>query len=410
MYTEPLWGIPYNLYIPFVSVYMAALGMSPTLIGIVSSIFLASQMIWALLSGVLTDKLGRRLTTLIFDTLAWSVPALLWMFAQDYRWFLVAAVFNGIWRVTEISWGLLLIEDAQQDKLVHLYTLAHVAGLVAGFVAPIAYFFVQQYSVVPTMRVLYGLTFVMMTTKFVILYFATTETSVGKRRMAETRNVRLFDHRWDSRKILVKMLKSRRAVLTIAFIACIYGFKGINDTFWPLLVTEKLGIAAENLSIFSTVKTLLMLTCYFVIVPRLNIRRFRNPVLLALGLFVAQELLLLLMPVGAYGLVLLTVVLEALALSMLNPLSATLQMVNIDREERARMLGFFAAICMLVTSPLSTVAGLMAESNRVLPFVLNLGLTLGAFALALMLWKIGLPQDEETEPMLPEETSVGESV
>jgi hypothetical protein len=31
-------------------------------------------------------------------------------------------------------------------------------------------------------------------------------------------------------------------------------------------------------------------------------------------------------------------------------------MVNIDREERARMLVFFYALCMLVTSPLSTVA------------------------------------------------------
>ena len=30
----------------------------------------------------------------------------------------------------------------------------HVAGLIAGFVAPIPYLFVQQYTVVPTMRVL----------------------------------------------------------------------------------------------------------------------------------------------------------------------------------------------------------------------------------------------------------------
>ena len=28
LWTEPLWGIPYNLYVPFVSVYMAALGMT----------------------------------------------------------------------------------------------------------------------------------------------------------------------------------------------------------------------------------------------------------------------------------------------------------------------------------------------------------------------------------------------
>ena len=395
LYTEPLWGIPYNLYLPFVSVYMAALGMSPTMIGLSSSIMLASQMVWALLSGVLTDKLGRRLTTIIFDTLSWSVPAFLWMLAQDYRWFLVAALFNGAWRVTETSWGLLLVEDAKQEHLVHLYSIMHVAGLVSGFFAPIAFFFVKTYSIIPTMRVLYGITFVLMTAKFIILYFTTTETSVGKRRMAETRNVALLARLWDSRRVLVKMLHSRRMMLTIGFIACYSGVRSVNDAFWPLLITEKLGIAPENLSIFSTVKTLLMLLSYFVIVPRLDLRRFRNPVLLGLVLFLTQEVLMLFMPTGAYWLVLVSVMMEAMALSLINPMSSALQMVNIDREERARMLGFFYAMCMLVTAPLGTIAGAMAEVNRSLPFVLMLMLTLIAVVLTFQLWRIGLPSVED---------------
>ncbi len=396
LYTEPLWGIPYNLYLPFVSVYMAALGMSPTMIGLMGTLFLASQMVWALLSGVITDKLGRRVTTLIFDTISWSVPTFLWMLAQDYRWFLVAAIFNGAWRVTETSWGLLLIEDARQDQLVHLYSIMHVAGLVAGFVAPVAYFFVQKYSVVPTMRVLYGITCLMMTTKFIVLFFTTHETSVGMRRMEEARKISLLKRLWDSRKVLYHMLKTRRTMLTVALIACFAGVKAVNDAFWPLLVTEKLGIAAENLSLFSTVKTLLMLGCYFVIVPRLDLRRFRNPVVLGLLLFAGQEALMLLMPQGAYVLVALTVVMEALALSMLNPLTTSLQMVNIDREERARMLGFFYALCMLITAPLSTIAGVLAEVDRALPFTLNLGLTVVALLLIIPLWKLGLPEAEET--------------
>jgi len=397
LYTEPLWGIPFNLYTPFASVYMALLGLSPTMIGIVGSIFIASQMVWALLTGVITDKLGRRLTTLLFDLLCWSVPMLLWMFAQDFRWFVIAAVFNGCMRVTDTSWSLLLIEDAPTQSLVHLYSITHISGFLAGFFAPLAYTFVQRYSVIPTMRVLYGISFVMMTAKFVILYFATRETSVGLRRMAETRDTHLLGRLWDSRRVLGKMLKSRRAMLTVGYFACFTGFKGINDTFWPLLITEKLGIPAENLSLFSTLKTLLLLACYFMIVPRLDLRRFRNPVLLGLCLFVLQETLLLLMPQGAYWLVLLTVVMEAFALSLLNPLSNSLQVVNIDREERARMLGFFAAICMLVTSPLSTVAGAMAEHNLALPYGLNLVLTLAAAVFAVKLWKIGLPEEEPTD-------------
>ena len=405
LYTEPLWGIPNTLYAPYVSVYMAALGLSPIMIGVVSTVLLASQMVWALFSGVLTDKFGRRLTTLIFDVLCWSVPALLWMLARDYRWFLAAALFNGAWRVTETSWGLLLIEDAPQDQLVHLYTIMHVAGLLAGFVAPLAYSFVQHDGVVPTMRVLYAIALVMMTAKFVILYFATKETSVGLRRMAETRHVGLVTRLWDSRRVLGRMLHSPRTMWTVGLIACLNGFRGVNDTFWPLLITEKLGIATENLSLFSAARTLLLLVCYFVIVPRLDLRRFRNPMLLGFGHFVLQEVLMLLMPVGAYGLVFVSIALEAVALSLLVPLGTSVQMVNIDREERARMLGFFYAMCMLITSPLGTIAGAAAELNRAYPFILNLVLTIAAGLITLRLWRLGVPEggpeplcEEATEP------------
>lgn len=92
---------------------------------------------------------------------------------------------------------------------------------------------------------------------------------------------------------------------------------------------------------------------------------------------------------------LLSVLLEATALSMLQPMSSSLQMLNIDREERARMLGFFYALCMLITAPLSTVAGMLAELNRAWPFLLNLGLTIIAALVTLRLWRLGLGEEVE---------------
>ena len=387
LYLEPLWGIPYNLYAPLASVYMAALGLSPSQIGLISTIFLASQMFWALLSGVLTDKLGRRVCTAIFDCVSWTIPALLWTFAQDFRWFAAAAVFNGAWRVTETSWDLLMIEDAPESRLVHMYTLTSIAGLLAGFVSPIAYFFVQKFTIVPTMRFIYGFTCIMMTSKFVILYFTSRETSVGLRRMAECKDVSLISRLWDSRKVLFRMLKSRRILLTVAFVACYTGVCNVNGSFWPLLITEKLGIPTENLSIFFTIKNLFMLVCYFVIAPRLDVRRFRHPMLLGLGLLILQQVLMMLMPAGLYWLVIVAVVLEALALSILDPMRGSLQMINIDREERARMLSYFYAMCMLCTSPLSWLAGLAAEIDRAWPFAMNFVLTVAAIVLVCVLWK-----------------------
>ena len=101
--TEFLFGIPYNLYAPYASVYMLQLGLTDAQIGLTVSVGLAMQILGALLGGPVTDKLGRRKTTLIFDLLAWSVPTLLWAIAQDFRYFLAAAIATGFFRVAMTS-------------------------------------------------------------------------------------------------------------------------------------------------------------------------------------------------------------------------------------------------------------------------------------------------------------------
>jgi len=374
LWTEPLWGIPYNLYTPFVAVYMAALGMSSTQIGLVATISMVTQVVFSLLSGALTDKLGRRLCTLIFDCMSWSIPTFLWMCAQDYTWFVVAAIFNSANRVTENSWNLLMAEEAPPEKLVHMYTITHIAGVISGFIAPLSYFFVQRYSVVPTMRVLYGITFVMMTSKFIILYFLSHETSVGKRRMADTKNVSLSHYLADSPRILKYMLHEPRVMLTVALIACLTALSSTLTNFWPLLLTDALAIPEENLSIFSTLRSLVMLAAYFTIAPRMQAINFRKPMRFALLMMLLVQVMLITMPSGALLLVLIAALIEATATSMLNPLTNVIQMINTEREQRARINGWLYALCLLVTSPFGVIAGVLSDMNRIYPFILNIAL------------------------------------
>jgi MFS family permease len=394
--TEPLWGIPYNLFAPFVSVYMAALGMTPLMIGLTATVFFASQMIWALLGGILTDKMGRRLCTLVFDFLCWSVPAFLWMLAKNEYWFLAAALFNGMIRVTENSWTLLFVEEAPESKLVHLYSLANIAGLIAGFVAPVSYFFVDKYSVVPTMRVLYGITFVLMTLKFILLYFMTHETAVGKRRQEEFQNHSMLHHLLDSRHVLAKMLKTRRVMYTVALLACYSAIRSVVDNFWPLLITEKLGIADKNLSMFAMLRSLVFVFGYFLFTGKLDVRKFKKPLLIAFSCFGVVQCMLIFLNTGSFVLLGLGVLVEALSLSVLSPLTSSLQMLSMDREERARMNGLFLAMCLLITSPVGALAGALAQINRSLPFVLTLVLCGLALFLSLKVWQI--KKEEEAPP------------
>src|SRR5690606_31673050 len=111
VYTEPMWGLSMMLVLPYASVFMLALGVYDTQIGLLATISTLSQVVFGLLSGVITDKLGRRRTTAIFDVIAWAVPCLVWAFAQNFWWFLAASVINGAWQVTQNSWDCLLVED-----------------------------------------------------------------------------------------------------------------------------------------------------------------------------------------------------------------------------------------------------------------------------------------------------------
>ena len=121
VFTEPMWGLSMNLCLPYATVYMLTFGMSDIEVGIITSIYMFSQMIFAFISGAIIDKMGRRLSTAIFDFICWSLPCLIWAFSQGFWFFVVAALLNGTMKITTVSWDCLLVEDAPKDKITHIY-------------------------------------------------------------------------------------------------------------------------------------------------------------------------------------------------------------------------------------------------------------------------------------------------
>ena len=64
--------------------------------------------------------------------------------------------------------------------------------------------------------------------------------------------------------------------------------------------------------------------------------------------------------------------LEALSLSLINPLTDSLTVITVDPKERARIMSILHVIMIGLTSPFGWIAGLLSEKWRGLPFVLNL--------------------------------------
>ena len=396
IWLEPLWGIPYNLYLPYVTLFMTRLGMTPADIGLITSVTLGSQMISAILSGVLADKLGRRRCTVIFDCLSWSVPELLWTCSQNMTWFLAAALFNGMWRITENSWGLLLVEDADPGTVMPMFSLTHLMGLVAAFFAPLSKLAVDAFGVTVTMRVLYALAGVSMTAKFLILFFLSRETAIGKRRMEATRNKSIFRMVWECKDVYLSIIREKRMVLTLAIIATYTLITTLNGNYWALYVTTKLGVTEGNVSLYTTFKSLVLLACIFTVVPAVARVKMKRPMLLSLGGFALSQALLLAMPQSSASvpLLLLSIALEGVALAVLNPLTSSLLFINADPEERARIYGMVYATITLIVAVFPMAVGRLALISLRIPFWVNLGLF---GALGILTRKIcSLPEPAQT--------------
>ena len=353
---------------------MVALGLSDKQIGATVSIGWAFQILFALLSGVITDKLGRRLTTLIFDLASWSVPALISAFAQNYWYFLGAAIINSAWRVTHNSWTCLLVEDTDPDQLVDIYSWVYIAGLLVAFFTPLAGLLIKSFTLVPTMRGLYLFASVMFTVKCITTFRLTSETAQGRIRMHATRHQSAFAMLSEYKGVFREVLHTPRTLYTAGIMLIMSICMLINGTFWAILVTEKLHIPTQNLALFPFVKSVIMLAFFFVVIPRMRRLHYQIPMVLGFAGFVLSQLLLITIPEQGYGLLLLSILLEACSMATVSPLMDQMTVRTVDPLERARIQSILYVGIILLTSPFGWIAGIMAEANKNLPFILNIGL------------------------------------
>jgi len=372
VYTEVLWGIPFNLYAPYVSVYMLTLGLKDTQIGLLTTIGMAFQVLSTMMSGAIADKLGRKRTTLIFDILSWSVPSVIWAVARDFRYFLVAAIVNSVWRIVDNSWRLLLVEDTDPRLLVDVWSWISMSNLAVGFVAPLTGLLISRFSLVPTMRGLYWFGVVMMTSKFLIMNSMVTETRQGLVRMQETRHEPLFSVLRGSTGVLKQILHTPTTLLVCGVMITVSTTMMIYRTFWSILVTEKLQIPAAHLVIFTFVRSATMMLFFFLAMPRLRHVQSHKPMMVGVLGMIVSLIVLLNVPAGNYALLLVATVLEACSFPLIHTLLEKLIVLSVDAKERSRIMALLNMVMIAFTSPFGWIAGQLSGMNRSLPFVLSI--------------------------------------
>ncbi len=382
--TEPLWFIPYSLYIPFATIYMYRLGVTDSQIGLLLTIGMFMQVIASFFGGVLTDKLGRRVTTVIFDLISWSVPCLIWAFAQNFWWFVAATLLNSMWQITNNSWSCLLVEDCDKRYIVTIYSFIQICSLLSVFFAPISSLLVDTFDVVPVMRGLYIFSFISMTIKFLILFFKGHETEQGYRRMQETKGVSIFKLAGGYKSIFLKIIQSKQMLLVLAVMLChSITNNTVTQTFFGLYATEQLGIGEEFLAIFPMIRSAIMLVFIFALQATINKLPFRPVMTVGYLLFIGANVLLVFAPPQSLEALFLYTILEGCALACVVPRKDSIGAIFIDQQERSRASALLYMLSIGLTAPFGWIAGLLSEANRSLPFVLNVTVFVCALLLIL---------------------------
>lgn len=385
--TEVMFGIPYNLFSPFFSVYMLALGMTDQQIGALASLGLIIQIFSALLSGALVDKFGRRLTLLISDLLSWSIPCLIWAVAQDLRFFIAAAVMNSLWRISHTAWTCFMVEDAEERHLVHIWTWILIFAVCSAFFAPLGGWFVQRFGLIPAVRGIFVFGFVMLTAKFVVLYAYSHETARGIQRRTETRHRSILSLLGEYKSVFIQLWHSKPILAALSLMIITNIYTTVSGSFWGVLFTTKLGFSNSEISSYVALRSIIMTLCFFFLGPRLtNPKHFRLPLWAGFGAFFISQLLLVIMTPRAIPLLVVSVMLEGLASALVSPMTESMLALSLESEERARVSAMVYVALIVLISPFGWIAGQLSAIDRALPFALNMAL----FAIGMVLvWLIG---------------------
>ncbi len=384
---EPLWALFGGVVVYFAPLYMKGLGLTEIEMGLVNSAGLLFSFLFFILAGPVTNKYGRHITSLVWDVLSWSVSMVIWAFAQNFVWFLVAVLFNSAVRVVMVSWNLLLTEDAREDQRVKVYGISNLIGSLGGFVTLAAGLLLDHYGVVPTMRVTYLLGALFMTVMFVLRYFWTTETINGARVKEKVKDVSLFQLIAQQLSSLLHASKDKHfAVLTMIFLIA----QAVQSfTFFQILyLKDNLGYSTTELSVVPAVNSLISIILVFFVLPRIPKNAERLGLLVGFLVCVGGAAAFLFLGGGLLFAVLFIQGLSSAAFLLLGTYRDSVFMNSVPEEKKAELFGLVNMMAMLLSIPTGWFAGWLFTVNPLAPFIALVVLfTLGAGAtLRLMSW------------------------
>jgi MFS family permease len=256
IFTAGIWTLAGQLVWPFQSIYILHLGGTYFHIGLVTSIGAISGLIPTLYGGYLADTVGRR-SMISSMSFILAFNALIFAFAQDWRWLVIGSILNSIANgLRQPSFTSLIDDSTDAENRAQSYAMWSILPPLFGLVSPyLMGVYMESNGVGEMIRLGYLLLFATSLIASVLryLYLKETliETSVPSRNLYEISMVMLTN-------IKETVFSLSRPLWVLGIMGLFFGLgAAIGGPFWITYATEDvIGLTMAEWGIITTTNTL----------------------------------------------------------------------------------------------------------------------------------------------------------
>ena len=340
----------------YATLYMQGVGLTAPQIGLIASLASVSGLVTQAMAAPVVNRMGRKRSLLVFSFLCWSVPLLLWMLANGFTLFLLAALFFSISRITAIAWYCVVTEGVPERQKAKVFGIMFIFGSIGGLATVLAGPVMDRFGLIPAMRVLYGIAFVSMTAMFLYRHGRITESEAGieqQQRHGSLSLVASVRHHIDT----VRQNLANREFRSLTAVYVLFAFASGMDFVTILFMNNELHLTVTQLSLIPPLTAVISILLYRVSQKHVHAANERVILVLSLAGMAAGKILLLVIPAGSLGWLLVVSGLGAAGGYLFSvAISAALN----NRMGASHMADAYSAVqllCALFSIPAGYVAG-----------------------------------------------------
>ena len=377
---EPLWGIPYTIFIFYFSLYLMEMGITEQQLGIITAVGFLSGAFFSFFAGSITDFLGRKKTCLIFDLIGWSFALFLFLISRSLTMFIIATIVNNVTKVTGVSWNLMVIEDADSEQRKSAYNLLNIINISLGIITPIGGLAVARYGIVRAERYFIIFAMLSMTAMFFIRNSKYVETKVGQQILNEHKNFNFKERlKKGIYKGTFKQLSSNKRLRIAMAVQILFNLiiplGAYNSMYFLPYMTDYLGIDKAAASILGGVYAGVMLFVFLFITP--NTARKNIPASILTGLFLqtAAFFWITMLPHGMMIYAVLAVGIYSFGHGIFMPFFSTLLADISEGKERAGIYSLLNTVTAILSAIIGSVSGFIYAADPRYVFYLTAFIT-----------------------------------